>query len=253
MYERYLVPTIFGPFAEDLIGLADPKSGERILDAACGTGTVARHAIERIGGKGKVVGLDLNSAMLAVARSVSNDKIEWREGDAAKMPFPDAAFDVVLCQQGLQFFPDKPASLREIHRVLVSNGRLGLSVWTMIDNSPGFALLSMGLAKYIGAEAEAFMHMPFSLGKEKELRSLVESAGFRNISSRQIVKTLHFASAGDFVGQYVAASPLAGYVGKVDSERQQTFFNYMNDSLQRFVGPGGLEFPIETNLLLASA
>jgi ubiquinone/menaquinone biosynthesis C-methylase UbiE len=144
IYERHMVPAIFGPWAEDLITLATPKPGERVLDVACGTGVIARLAAQNVGPKGPVVGLDLNPGMLAVARTVPPPvaaHIEWREGNVGAMPFPDATFDLALCQQGLQFFPDRLAALREIRRTLVPGGRLAFSVWRPIQHSPGFAAL----------------------------------------------------------------------------------------------------------------
>src|SRR5260370_13852749 len=109
IYERYMVPSLFGPWAADLVKLAAPIRGERVLDVACGTGIVARLAAQRVGPMGKVVGLDLNPSMLTVARSASagTENIEWREGNATAMPLSQQTFDLVLCQQGLQFLPDR--------------------------------------------------------------------------------------------------------------------------------------------------
>jgi SAM-dependent methyltransferase len=115
IYKRHMVPAIFGPWAEDLVACAAPQPGERVLDVACGTGVVARLVAQRVGPAGQVVGLDLNPGMLTVARALPPSQgamIAWREGNASAIPLADAAFDLVLCQQGLQFFPDRPAALR---------------------------------------------------------------------------------------------------------------------------------------------
>src|SRR5262245_54532081 len=104
LYERDLVPAIFAPWAEALVDVGALHLGERILDVACGTGVVARYAAQRVGSTGQVVGLDLNAAMLGVARAVpaaAGAPIEWLEGNATVLPLPDRTFDVVLCQQGL--------------------------------------------------------------------------------------------------------------------------------------------------------
>ena len=107
-YERFIVQPITLSCTKDLLDLAEVKSGERVLDAACGTGIVARCVAEVVGAAGRVVGLDLNAGMLrtgqALPQSEEGASIEWRKGDAAAMPFSDAAFDVVICQQSLQFF-----------------------------------------------------------------------------------------------------------------------------------------------------
>ena len=125
-YERYMVPTLFTPWAQELLARAALHAGERVLDVACGTGIVARLAAQRVGPSGYVMGVDLNAAMIETARTQTppaGAPVEWREGDAHALPCADATFDVVCCQQGLQFFPDKPHALREMHRVLGPGGR----------------------------------------------------------------------------------------------------------------------------------
>ena len=137
LYERYLVPAITRIWASDLIDRVGPKPGQSLLDVACGTGVVARLAAERMR-NGRVVGLDLNEGMLAVARSVpvAGAPIEWREGSALSLPFEDRSFDLVLCQLGVQFFPDRSLALREMKRVLVASGLVALSVYSDIERTP---------------------------------------------------------------------------------------------------------------------
>jgi SAM-dependent methyltransferase len=119
VYERELVPAVFGVWAPIVVELAHPRPGERALDVACGTGIVARIAAARVGQTGAVVGVDLNPGMLSVARSVastdsrSSGPLQWQEASADKLPFPGESFDVVYCQLGLQFFADRAAALRE--------------------------------------------------------------------------------------------------------------------------------------------
>src|SRR5215470_5692878 len=120
-YERYLVPSIFAPWAADLVELAARLPGQRVLDIACGTGIVARTAARRLGSGDSVVGLDVSALMLAAARSAAAAEgmtIESREGDALQLPLAGEAFDVAFCQQSFQFVPDRPAALREMYRVL---------------------------------------------------------------------------------------------------------------------------------------
>jgi SAM-dependent methyltransferase len=135
LYERYPARYILGPWAPLLVDAAALARGERVLDVACGTGLVARIAAQRVGPAGRVVGVDLNPGMIAVARSLPAPiatPIEWLERSALDLRLPDASFDAVLCQQGLQFFPDKLVALGQMRRVLVHGGRLALSVWTGI-------------------------------------------------------------------------------------------------------------------------
>jgi ubiquinone/menaquinone biosynthesis C-methylase UbiE len=126
VYERELVPAVFGPWAPVLLDLAELKPGERVVDIACGTGIVARIAATKVGPTGVVVGVDLNPGMLAVARSVETSdgatSVQWQEASADRLPFSDASFDVACCQLGLQFFADRPAALREMHRLGLQRG-----------------------------------------------------------------------------------------------------------------------------------
>jgi ubiquinone/menaquinone biosynthesis C-methylase UbiE len=255
IYERYMVPSLFGPWAVDLVKLASPMRSERILDVACGTGIVARLAVRHIGPAGRVVGLDLNAGMLVVARSASEDtkNIEWREGNAMSLPLSDKMFDLVLCQQGLQFFPDRLVSLKEMHRVLVPGGRLAVSVWSSISNCPGFQSLAEALGKHIGSEAAAFMQSPFSLASESELRSLLEKAEFHNVKIQPATKRLIFPSPDEFVKRYVAASPLASMVARAESKSQRALLESVSEALRPYVNDDGLAFPIGTHFALAYA
>src|SRR6266446_9707960 len=151
LYERYAARYILGPWASSLVDAGRLAAGERALDVACGTGVVARIAAQRVGPGGRVVGVDLNPSMIAVAGSLPapvGAPIEWLERSAVDFQLPDASFDVVLCQQGLQFFPDKLAALREMRRVLNHGGRLALSIW----NSIGLYNAAVGeaLVRFVG-------------------------------------------------------------------------------------------------------
>jgi ubiquinone/menaquinone biosynthesis C-methylase UbiE len=151
LYEDVLVPTVFRPWATDLLELADLQHGERVLDVACGTGIVARLAAEQVGIAGEVTGLDLNAGMLRVARSLPappGAPVTWVEGSALAMPLPNASFDVVLCQQGFQFFPDQAAGLQELKRVLVPGGRMLLSIWE--GATPYTSAMAAAVQKHVG-------------------------------------------------------------------------------------------------------
>ncbi len=256
-YERALVPAVFAAWAPLVVGLADPKPGERVLDVACGTGVVARLAAQRVGGRGQVVGLDLNPGMLAMGRSVVSNAepasaaITWHEASAIKMPLPDAAFDIAYCQLGLQFFPDRPAALREMYRVLVPGGRLGLMVWRGIEHSPGFAVLAAALARHVSAEAAGIMRAPFGIADAEELRGLIAEVGFRDIIIRPVPGTVRFPSVARFVQDYVAGSPLAGHVAKVSDEARAALLSEAADALRSYLTAGALTFPIEAHLASA--
>jgi len=256
-YERALVPAVFAAWAPLVVALADPQPGERVLDVACGTGVVARLAAQRVGRTGDVIGLDLNPGMLAVAASIASNEpatsapMTWREASATKMPLPDAAFDIAYCQLGLQFFPDRPAALREMYRVLVPGGRLGLMVWRGIQHSPGFAVLAAALARHVSTEAAGIMRAPFGLAEAQELGTLVAAEGFRDITIRPVAGTVRFPSAARFVQDYVAGSPLAGHVAKVSDEARAALVSEVGDTVTSYLAGGALTFPIEAHLASA--
>ena len=207
-YEHYFVPAIGAPFAADLIAQAELRPGERVLDVACGTGIVARLAAERVGASGSVAALDVNPGMLAVARDVNravDPPIRWYESTAESMPLPDDAFDVVLCQLGLQFVADKHAALREMRRVTAGSGRVLVSVPTL---SACFGVLEAALARHL-PEGAPFLHTVFSLGDDAELERLFRDAGFRDVELRRYEKALRLRPPRDALWQHVQSTPLA--------------------------------------------
>src|SRR5438093_3216900 len=216
-YERYFVPSIAAPLADDLIDAASWLPGEAVLDVACGTGIVARIAAQRVGPTGTVAGLDMNAGMLEVARSVSASAgIEWYEGNAEAMPLPDESFDVVTCQLGLQFFADKPAALREMHRVLRRGGRL-------LINAPGptpdvFAILEQALTRHLNPEVAGFVGQVFSLHNPGEIRRHLEAASFGSIEVEASTKSLHLGAPVDFLWRYVTSTPLVAAVAQMNDE-----------------------------------
>jgi ubiquinone/menaquinone biosynthesis C-methylase UbiE len=254
-YERYLVPSIFAPWASDLIETAALLPGERVLDVACGTGIVARIAARMLGTNGSVSGLDASSPMIAAARAAATAEgvvVEWREGSALALPFAEAAFDAVLCQQGLQFFPERERALREMNRVLRPGGRLVLSVWGPIERSLGFAALADALTHHISPEAGALLSAgPFCLSDADQLRALVADAGFKDIAVRRAVKILHYQSADEFVLRYTVSSSLASVVHGADKGARTALIAEVAEKLEPSGNDRHLEFPIETNVAFA--
>ena len=252
-YERYLVPAMFGPWAAGLLDLAAPRPGERVLDVACGTGAVARLAAQRIGPAGRVVGLDINPGMLGVARCAvpAGASVEWQEGSAEIMPFPDEAFDLVLCQMGLQFFKDRSAAMREMRRVLAPDGRLALSVTGPIEQSPPFAVLTEALGRHIGPEAAAFVRAVFALSSRDVLTDLVHGGGFRDVAIRDFAATLRLPPPADFFRQYVASTPLALSVGRADNKTGAALADEVVTGWQPYAGEDGLALPIVVHQAIA--
>jgi ubiquinone/menaquinone biosynthesis C-methylase UbiE len=258
LYERYIVPAVPALWAADLVARARPRPGERVLDVACGTGIVARLAAEHVGRAGRVVGLDINSGMLAIARSAPQPvgpPAEWREGSALDMPFPDKAFDLVLCQLGLQFFPDRPAALRECWRVLEPDGRLALNVYASIERNPVAHVMAEVLDRHLGPAASAPRLAEHVLADPALLRGLVEGARFRDVTIHTTRKMVRFPSASEYVRITFAASPLAGIVGQIGETKREALTEAVAEeltaALQPQVGGAGLTFPQEAHVLLA--
>jgi ubiquinone/menaquinone biosynthesis C-methylase UbiE len=254
VYERQHVPAMFAPWAPTLLDLAGVQPGERVLDVACGTGVVARLAAARVGSGGRVVGLDVNAAMLAVARSlpaVEGSPTEWLESSALEIPLPDATFDVVLCQQGLQQFPDRPAALREMRRVLAGGGRLAASVWSRIEGSPGMAALVEALERHVGIEAANNRRAPFALGDADELRGLLAGAGFRDVRVRTLAETARFPSPEALVEAQLAATPLST-LGTLTDEARWAVARDVRAALRPYLHDGELAVPMEAHVALAA-
>ncbi len=251
IYERFFVPAIGAPLATDLICLAALCPGERVLDVACGTGVVARLASQQVGASGTVTGLDVNPGMLAVARSVTpaGTPIEWHEANAEAMPFPDASFDVVLCQMGLQFVPDKHAALSEMRRVLVRGGR-------MLLNMPGptpqiFDIMREALALHVGTAAAGFVDQVFSLHDTTEVQDLISSAGLHDVSVQSDTKSLRLPAPKEFLWQYVNSTPLAGAVEQVDDARRGLLERDLVAKWQEFVKD--LSLVLQVRMVVATA
>ncbi len=181
-YERDLVGIFSRPLAHITFAYVTLHEGERVLDTACGTGIVTRVALERFKGIKTIVGVDLNAGMLDVAREhtpATETLVEWHEGDICHLPFPDASFDVVLCQQGLQYIPDKFAALHDMRRVLVPGGRLAFTVWR--EQNRQAVAMTEAMLRQLGPEV--VNQLGGSAWNDAEtIREIVAEAGWQDIT-----------------------------------------------------------------------
>jgi ubiquinone/menaquinone biosynthesis C-methylase UbiE len=163
-YDEFIVPAIFRPWAAKVLGAHPPPPGCRVLDLACGTGVVARTAATLVGHGGRVDGIDVDAGMLAVARRRSPREQEallaWCQASAQALPFGAAAFDVVVCFEGLQFFPDRPAALGEVRRVLRVGGRFVGTVWAALEHNPAYEAIAAALREHVSEGRRAWPHSP---------------------------------------------------------------------------------------------
>ena len=231
VYEAFFVPALFGQFAGPVTDAAGIERGQSVLDVACGTGVVAREARRRTG---EVVGLDRNPGMLAVAHR-ADPGVDWREGSAEALPFPDARFDAVVCQFGLMFFEDRTAALREMWRVLRPGGRLVVAVWDAAERSPGYAGMIALIDRLFGPEVACALRAPFVLGDPAVFAAELEAAGIAaEIETR--AGTARFPSIDDWVRTDVKGWTLAELI---DDAGYALLLAAAREELRPFAGPDG--------------
>ncbi|HSK27142.1 MAG TPA: methyltransferase domain-containing protein [Jiangellales bacterium] len=204
-YQRYFGPAIFEPLAAQVVARVPPRAGERVLDVACGTGILTRRLAEAAGPGGSIVGIDINPAMLDVARTLTatGAAVEYRQADGTALAEPSAAYDAVYCQQGLQFFPDRAAGSREMRRVVREGGRAVVVTWRGLDRHPLYAALADAEEPHLAALGvdigRAELEAPFSLGDPDELAAVLRDAGFADVAVRGVSIEACFADADHFV------------------------------------------------------
>ena len=252
IFEQGLVGPLFRPWVDPLLDEVRLATGDRVLDVACGTGIVARVARERLGGAAAIVGVDVSAPMLAVARRVA-PSIDWREGDAGALPRRDGEqFDVVLCQQGLQFFPDRAAAAREMHRALADGGRLAVSTWRRDDETPFWRELRRVAERRLGP----IVDRRYSFAESAPLEALIRDAGFRDVRSKTVTRPIHFDDGSVFVRLNAAAlvGMSAGAKEMSDDERRQLADAIARDSdeiARAHSDQSGLTFEASINVATA--
>jgi ubiquinone/menaquinone biosynthesis C-methylase UbiE len=213
-----IIARLFTPWAHDLIDRLAPPPGCAAVDIACGPGTVSRILAEHIGREGHVVATDISSAMLDIARSKpmapDSATIEWLQAPAAPLPLPDSAFDILTCQQGLQFFPDKIGALTEMRRVLRIGGRAGVAVWTRVEDQL-FGYLRDAIARVISVEiAERYLG-PFLLSGE-DAAKYAHSAGFEHVNLERVTLPAVLHGGAQEMFDTLAASGIAPAIAALD-------------------------------------
>jgi ubiquinone/menaquinone biosynthesis C-methylase UbiE len=253
-YEKYIVPAFSGSWARDIVKRAALRKGEWVLDVACGTGIVARHAAPIVGREGRIAGVDINKVMLDKARQISSRsglEIEWKVGDITGLPFPDGIFDAVLCQQGLQYFPNPESALKEMRRVLAPDGRVVISVWRPIGYSPFYSTLHQVLEKYVNADAAKTLASAYKLGDIDSLKSLVKGAGLTDIRTRLVIKQMRCPSLTEFFYGGMTASPFAEAIMALDDSVRTEMLQTIESSISHYIDDDGLAAPMESHVLTA--
>lgn len=248
-YQRYFVPAIASPVSADLLRTADLQPGERVLDVACGTGVVTRLAAEQVGPAGSVTAVDIAPDMIEVAKGVPcppGSAIEWQVGDATSLQLPDNSFDVVVCQMGLMFIPDRVAALVEMRRVLSPGGRLVVNTPGRIQ--PTFELMETALVGHISPELGGFVRAVFSIHDPQALATLFREAGLVDVVSTESTVRLHLPPPAEFLWQYINLTPMGPFVAQAPEQAQLAMERQVVDSWQPYLVDGAtlVEQPMVT-------
>jgi len=254
-YDDIFVSGLFIPWANVLLDELGVAPGESVLDVACGPGTVTRLAAARVGRRGRVTGADISASMLAIAKgkpAVEGAAIEYVETSAAPLAVESGAYDVVVCQHGLQFFPDRHAALLEMHRALRPGGRLGIAVWTAIEAQPSFLGLMRAIADVVGPDTAArYAAGPWGFTSLTDLEALVVGAGFTDVRAREQSLDVVFEGDGARYADTLAASGVASELAQLSAEDCQRLVDAADRHLRPLVRDGNLHSASATNIVVA--
>jgi ubiquinone/menaquinone biosynthesis C-methylase UbiE len=244
-YEAAFVPSLFAGVARRLVEFIGITPDQNVLDVGCGTGIIARTAADR---GATVTGLDLNEAMLTVARRL-RPELTWLQGDAAALPFPAAGFDVTLCQSALMFVADPTAALREMARVTVADGTIGVQIWASPDRQRGFRPLSDAVARHAGPDSVDLVATYFRLGDLEEFTRRCADAGLAVTAVETTDVTLHAPSVDAYLTTEVESTPLAE---RIDDRTYERLRADARTGLAPFCdASGALALPFEIHLVRA--
>jgi len=209
-YDRGLGPHIFEGYADDLARRVADLNPDKLLELAAGTGIVTRRLLDALGEGSELLATDLNEPMLEVARTKfeSTDGVSFEQADAMSLPYPDATFDVITCQFGVMFFPDKPRSYREAKRVLKTGGSYIFNVWGSWAANPFAQLAHETVAAFFPDEPPGFYTVPFGYHDADEIQDALQNAGFSEVSIDEVNLVSRISSPDTFARGLVFGNPL---------------------------------------------
>jgi ubiquinone/menaquinone biosynthesis C-methylase UbiE len=255
IYDRYLVPLIFESYALDLARRVELTGPQNVLETAAGTG-VLTHAIASLLPKNvRILATDLNQQMLerAKARQYHGHRIEWKQADALSLPFAHQGFDVVACQFGAMFFPDKVQGYREAHRVLKPNGRFVFDVWDQISENEFADTVTEALATLYPRDPPRFLaRTPHGYHNIEKIREELTAAGFAEVLIETVEHTSKAASPSDPAIAYCQGTPLRNEIEARGASRLDEATGVATAALVRRFGSGPIEGRIKAHVITAT-
>ncbi|MCL1595482.1 MAG: class I SAM-dependent methyltransferase [Actinomycetia bacterium] len=232
------------PFATALVD-ACVSNGDIVLDVACGTGIATRMAADKAGTAGRIVGTDINGAMVDLAAEVSyRGNIEWRQASALDLPYANGIFDSVICQQGLQFFPSPEVGLAEMARVSRSGATLGATVWSDLEDSPYLDAMHHMLGAYCDVDQQ---EMAWSSDSEQVVGWFLD-AGLNEPMIDSLVLTVSLPPLEDFVPAHMKATPWADRFDSLSQTESANAVRFMSERLSDWITPAGADVPFSSYL-----
>jgi len=234
-YDRWLGPAVFAPFAVDLAARAARREPTRMLEIAAGTGVLTRELIRALPAA-ELTATDLNAAMVELG-SQRVPSARWEQADAARLPYPDEHFDLVVCQFGVMFFPDKPVAFAEVRRILRPGGRFVFNTWGSVDTHGFAAALVAGLERAFPGDAPSFLvAVPHGYADPARVMSDLAAGGLEHVSADQVILEGHTASVTDVAAGFCTGTPLrAGIEARSDLVAT---ISIVSDEMLKRLGPG---------------
>jgi SAM-dependent methyltransferase len=252
-YEQLAVPALFVGWASSMVGKAPPALDAEVLDVGCGTGIVARTASRHLGPDGQVTGIDSDAAMLQVARNAAvgvGRYIQWLEGDASRLPVADNQFDIIYCQQALQFVADPLSALREMRRVLRPGGRVALNTWRGVRDPCAARAFGGVLAMHLGADAANELSAPCGFDDPKAIGNLLAASGVTVLSTGVLTHEVRVASADSLLDIASLITSLGPWLTTLAADARRSLASDLERSLSDRAG-GEITLPVEASFAIA--
>ena len=255
-YDRYMVPLIFEPFAADLAQRAASFSPSAVLETAAGTGVVTRALAPRLSQAASYVVTDLNQPMVdyAASRQPSDVSITWRQADALALPFEDAAFDLVCCQFGAMFFPNRSTAYREAKRVLKPGGHFLFNVWDRIEENVFADDVTNALARIFPNDPPRFLaRTPHGYHDTALIRSELEDAGFTRVVIETRAEQSRASSPRIPATAYCQGTVLRSEIEARDAGKLEAATDYAASAIADRHGSGEVAAKIQAHIIVAVA